>query len=80
MKDSDPIPDPIADPVPDPIADPIPAPEEEENEGVQNVYEKEMTFCLFYCNAFRYYHRIGNLIFSPNVRSSRVVKAFNTST
>ena len=34
----------------------------------------------FYCNAFRYYHRIGNLIFSPSTKSSRVVKAFNTST
>jgi hypothetical protein len=52
---------------------------EDDDEGVENVYEAEMTFGRFCCNACRYYHRIGHLIYSPNTRSSRVVKTLNTS-
>jgi len=55
----------------------MPAAEEDE-EGVDNVYEPEMTFGRFCCNSYRYYHRIGNLIYSPNTRSSRVIKTLNT--
>jgi len=50
----------------------------EDDEGVENVYEPEMTFGHSCCNAYKYYHRIGNLIFSPNTRSSRVVKTLLT--
>jgi len=42
------------------------------------VEEPKIPFTLFLFNAYRYYHRIGNLIFSPNTYSSRVVKSLNT--
>ena len=39
---------------------------------------KQLPFSHFLMNSYRYYHRIGYLIFSPNTRSSRAVKTLNT--
>ena len=53
---------------------------DKEEEPVPDVYEKPMSFCQYYRNAFRYYNRIGNMIYSSNVKSSRVIKVLNTFT
>jgi hypothetical protein len=39
---------------------------------------KKVSFGQLYCNAFRYYHRLGNLIYSHHTAKSRVVKTMNT--
>jgi len=41
---------------------------------------EKVGFCRMYCNAFKYYHRLLNPIFSYSYDSSRIVKTMNTFT
>ena len=49
-----------------------------EEEKLEVVRIEKVRCCQAYVNAFRYYHRIGNLFFSATKQSSRVVKLLNT--
>lgn len=53
---------------------------EKEEDVIPDVYEKPMSWLQYYRNAFRYYNRIGSMIFSSNVNSKRPIKVLNTFT
>lgn len=53
---------------------------DKEEDPVPDVYEKPMSFCHYYRNAFRYYNRIGSMIYSSNIRSKRAIKVLNSFT
>jgi len=42
--------------------------------------EDENSFVKYYCNAFKFYHRIFSMVCSSNANSSRALKALNTFT
>ena len=53
-------------------------PENREDDGVNDVYGRPVTTGQLYTNAFRYYTRIGSMIFSAHSGSFRGVKALNS--
>jgi hypothetical protein len=73
--------EPVAD-TPAKMIDDSPTPKEKEEApakaSASDVYGRPVTTLRLYSNAFRYYTRIGSMIFSGHSGSMRPVKALNT--